>query len=298
MHIPVLLKETIECLNPQKNENFVDCTINGGGHTKEILKRTAPNGKVLGIEWDFQIYENILKQNIERLEVVNRSYTELEKIIIEKNFKDVAGVLFDLGMSSFQIEESGKGFSFNRNEPLIMTYGNIENTAEKILNSYNEEELEKIIREYGEEKFSKKIAKAIIKARKTKPLKTTFDLVEIIRQVVPIKYQYRKTHFATRTFQAIRIEANQELENLKIALPQAVRILKPGGRLAIISFHSLEDRIVKNFFKNQEKEKQIKIITKKPIIASEEEIIKNPRARGAKLRAIIKCQEKNQNQKI
>ena len=201
-------------------------------------------------------------------------------------------------MSSFQIEESGKGFSFNRNEPLIMTYGNTENTAEKILNSYNEEELEKIIREYGEEKFSKKIAKAIIKARETKPLKTTFDLVEIIRQVVPIKYQYRKTHFATRTFQAIRIEANQELENLKIALPQAVRILKPGGRLAIISFHSLEDRIVKNFFKNQEKEKQIKIITKKPIIASEEEIIKNPRARGAKLRAIIKCQEKNQNQKI
>jgi len=117
----------------------------------------------------------------------------------------------------------------------------------KILNSYNEERLEKIIREYGEEKFSRKIAKAIIKARKTKPLKTTFDLVEIIRQVVPIKYQYRKTHFATRTFQAIRIEANQELENLKIALPQAVRILKPGGRLAIISFHSLEDEISKNF---------------------------------------------------
>jgi len=298
MHIPVLLKETIACLNPQKNENFVDCTINGGGHTKEILKKIAPNGKVLGIEWDFQIYENILKQNIERLEVVNRSYAELEKIIIEKKFKDVAGVLFDLGMSSFQIEESGKGFSFNRNEPLIMTYGNTENTAEKILNSYDEERLEKIIREYGEEKFSRKIAKAIIKARKTKPLKTTFDLVEIIRQAVPAKYQYSKTHFATRTFQAIRIEANQELENLKIALPQAVRILKPGGRLATISFHSLEDRIVKNFFKNQEKEKQIKIITKKPIIASEEEIIKNPRARGAKLRAIIKCQEKNQNQKM
>lgn len=292
MHIPVLLKETIDCLNPQPNKNFIDCTLNGGGHTKEILKIIAPAGKVLGIEWDAQIYKSIKEQKIERLTAINDSYANLEKIVAKENFKNVSGILFDLGMSSFQIDESKKGFSFSQNEPLIMTYGETERTAERIVNTYSENELERVIREYGEENFSKKIAKKIVEARKIKPIQTTFDLVEIIRQSVPAGYRYEKINFATRTFQAIRIEANQELKNIENALPQALKILEPGGQLAVISFHSLEDRIVKNFFKEQEKQNQIKIITKKPLTAAEEEISNNPRARAAKLRAIIKCQEK------
>lgn len=256
MHIPVLLNEILEALDPKPNENFIDCTLNGGGHTQAILKKNKPNGQVLGIEWDKEIYENIANQKIERLIPVNDSYVNLTKIIEQNNFYNISGILFDLGMSSHQIDEGHKGFSFSKNEPLIMTYGDCELTAEKILTTYREDELEKIIKEYGEEKFSKKIAKKIVEIRKTKKIKNTFDLVEIIKEATPSWYHHQKTHFATRTFQAIRIEANDELNNVKKTLPQALEAIKPGGKIAVISFHSLEDRIIKNFFKEEEKKKQ------------------------------------------
>jgi 16S rRNA (cytosine1402-N4)-methyltransferase len=288
MHIPVLLKEVLEGLDPKANENFIDCTLNGGGHTQAILEKNKPNGRVLGIEWDKEIYEKIKKKNIERLLPINDSYVNLKEIAEENGFEDVSGILFDLGMSSHQIDEGNKGFSFSKNEPLIMAYGNTELTAERILNTYPEAELEKIIREYGEENFSKKIAKKIIETRKKKPIRNTLELVEIIKEATPGWYHHQKTHFATRTFQAVRIETNDELNNMKKALPQALEVLKPGGRLAVISFHSLEDRIVKTFFKDEEKKEIVKIVTKKPIVPADEEINSNPRARSSKLRIIIK----------
>ena len=288
MHISVLLKETIEGLCPGKNENFIDCTLNGGGHTKEILKHNGPKGKVLGIEWDKEIFENIKKENIDRLIPINDSYANLKTIAQNNDFHNIFGILFDLGMSSYQIDEEKKGFSFKKDEPLIMAYGEGDQSAEKIINEYPESELERIIREYGEEKFSKKIAKKIIEERKNKRIKTTFQLTEIIKKAIPKTYQYTKIHFATRTFQAIRIETNQELENIKKTLPEAIDLLAPGGKIAIISFHSLEDRIVKNYFKDQEQKKIIKISTEKPIAPTEEEIKINPRARSAKLRIAIK----------
>jgi len=277
MHIPVLLKEVIDGINPQPNGNYIDCTLSSGGHTKEILKRNGPNGKVLGIEIDKEIFEKTIKD--ERLIAVNDSYINLESIIEEKNFNDVSGILLDVGMSSYHVDSSERGFSFNKDEPLVMTYGDGV-TAEEIINEYSEAEIEKILREYGEEKFSKRIAKKICEERKRRKIKSTFQLVEIIRKIVP----YSKIHPATRTFQALRISANDELNNIERVLPQALEALNKGGGLLVISFHSLEDRIVKNFMKNE----GLEVITKKPIVPTEEEIITNPRSRSAKLRIAIK----------
>jgi len=265
MHISVLQKQVLKYLDPKPNENFIDCTLNGGGHAKLILEKIKPNGKVLGIEWD----KNIIVK-LDRLIVVNDSYVNLENIA--KGFKP-DGILFDLGMSSWHIDDSGKGFSFLKDEPLDMRYS-LDNdlTAEKIVNTYSFKEIEKILKEYGEERFSKRIAKAIIENR---PIKTTFQLRDVI------KTSRGKIH---RTFQALRIAVNDELNNIKKALPQAENILNKRGRLVVISFHSLEDRIVKNFFKNS----NLEILTKKPIISSEEELKNNPRSRPAKLRAGIK----------
>lgn len=273
MHIPVLLNEIIEQI--ESNKNYVDCTLGFGGHSKEILKKNGPNGKVLGIEIDKEIFEKTIKD--ERLIAVNDSYINLEKIVKKHNFKDISGILLDAGMSSYHIDLSGRGFSFNKDEPLLMNYGS-GISAEEIINEYSEDEIERILREYGEEKFSKKIAKKIVEERKKKRIKSTLQLVEIVRKIVPRS----KINPATRTFQAIRIEANKELENLESVLPQALKLLNRGGKLFIISFHSLEDRIVKNFIKNNQLE------LNKPIIPSEQEIKSNPRSRSAKLRIILK----------
>jgi 16S rRNA (cytosine1402-N4)-methyltransferase len=303
IHKPVLLKEIIEWLGVEKNKNYIDCTIGEGGHAIEILKRNGPKGKVLGIEIDPELYKKLKEKKLERLILVNDSYANLKKIVERENFKKIHGILFDLGISSWHLEESGRGFSFLREESLIMRndwnrtktlllrsnrLSSQELTAEKIVNQWSEREIERILKEYGEEKFAKRISREIVKARKTKPIMTTLQLVEIIKKAVPTFYQHKKIHFATRTFQALRIAVNNELENLRVALPQAVEILRKDGRLAVISFHSLEDRIVKNFFKQKEKEGKIKILTKKPIIPSEEEIKQNPRSRSAKLRVTIK----------
>jgi len=308
MHIPVLQKEVIEYLDPKPNENFIDCTIGEGGHTLAILEKTSPDGKVMGIDQDQEQIENckskkiissspsLLQAEARKLKIENfknrlvlacDNFANLEEIAKSQNFKQVSGILFDLGMSSWHLEESGRGFSFLRNEPLDMRY-NLENplTAEKIVNYWSKPEIEKILREYGEERFAKKIAERIVESR-AKPIETTFQLIEIIKSVIPRKYQAGRLHPATRTFQALRIVVNDELNNLEKTLPQAINVLNRGGRLVVISFHSLEDRIVKNFYRGQTS-KDLKILTKKPIRPSREEIIKNHRSRSAKLRA---CQK-------
>jgi len=291
MHIPVLQNEVLKYLDPKPNQNFIDATIGEGGHAISILERTSPNGKLLGIDWSPEIIENCkLKiQNVKkRITLVCDNFVNLKEIVKRERFLAVSGILFDLGMSSWHLEESGRGFSFLKNEPLDMRYSPQNPlTAEKIVNYWSKSEMEKILREYGEERFAKKIAEKIIEARQSKPIKTTSQLVEIIKKAVLSRYRHQKIHFATRTFQALRITVNDELNNLEKALPQTLEILKPGGRLVVISFHSLEDRIVKNFYRDSSPEK-LKILTKKPIRPTPEEIKINPRSRSAKLRAAIK----------
>lgn len=270
-HVPVLKKEVLEILDPKPGENFIDATYGFGGHSKDILEKIKPNGKVLGIEWDKKVYNQAEPQ--ERLILTNDSYTNLKKIAEESNFYPISGILFDLGISSWDLEDSGRGFSFLRDEPLDMRFNQDNDlTAEYIVNNYSEEELINILKEYGEEKLAKIIARRIIKER---PVKTTFEL----KKLIPRK---TKPH---RTFQALRIAVNDELNNLKKGLEQAVEILAPGGRIAVISFHSLEDRIVKNFFKNNN---NLQILTKKPIRPSVEEITINTRSSSAKLRGVVK----------
>jgi len=292
MHIPVLQKEVIEYLDPKPNENFIDCTIGEGGHSLAILEKNAPKGKVLGIDVDAEVIKNTkyyIQNTIykNRVVLVSDNFANLKEIVRREKFIKVCGILLDLGMSSWHLEESGRGFSFLRNEPLDMRY-NLENplTAEKIVNYWSKSEIEKILREYGEERFAKKIAERIVESR-AKPIETTFQLIEIIKSVIPRKYQVGRLHPATRTFQALRIAVNDELNNLEKTLPQTINVLNRGGRLVVISFHSLEDRIVKNFYRGQTS-KDLKILTKKPIRPSREEIIKNHRSRSAKLRA---CQK-------
>ncbi len=293
IHTAVLKKEVIESLSLEQNENFVDCTIGEGGHSEEIIKHIGPNGKILGIDLDpHQISASqwLQAQFKERIILANDSYTHLKEIIERKNFGPVNGILLDLGMSSAQLEGTHKGFSFQVDQGLDMRYndevGHL--TAEKIVNEWPEERIKQMLEDYGEENFAKKIAKNIVEQRKLGRIKTTFQLIEIIKDATPAPYWRGKLHYATRTFQALRIAVNDELENVKTVLPQAVSILAPGGRLAVISFHSLEDRIVKNFFAKEAKNGTIKLLNKKPITAGNSELKENPRSRSAKLRAIIK----------
>ena len=294
IHIPVLQKEVLKYLDPKPDENFIDCTTGEGNHTFAILEKNGPEGKVLGIEWDPEIFKNT-KYRIQntkyrkRIILVCANFINLSEIVRQYNFRAVQGILFDLGMSSWHLKESKRGFSFLQNEPLDMRY-NWKNplTAEKIVNYWSVQEIEKILKEYGEEKFAKRIAEEIVKTRRIKPIQSTFHLVEIIRKSVPGNYERGRIHPATRTFQALRIAVNDELNNLEKTLTQTLKILRRRGRLVIISFHSLEDRIVKNFLKNQTKEELLQILTKKPIRPSQEEIKVNPRSRSAKLRAAIK----------
>lgn len=298
-HKPVLLKEVLKYLNPGVNENFIDCTIGEGGHAREILKRNGPAGKVLGIDLDplqISVAQWLAVEFKERVVLVNDSYTNLTEIVERKKFGPVNGILLDLGMSSAQLENTERGFSFKIDQVLDMRYNEDMNylTAEKILNEWGQEEIERILREYGEEKFAKRIAQRIVEKRREKRIKTTFQLLEIIKEALPSRYwkESKKKkfpiHYGTKVFQALRIAVNDELENLQKVLPQAVAVLAPGGRMVVISFHSLEDRIVKRFFNEQSKKKIVRLLTPKPITPSREEIKSNIRARSAKLRAVIK----------
>ena len=294
MHFAVLKKEVVDLLFPGPNENLIDCTLGEGGHSLAILEKIKPEGKILAIDWDEQMIMRF-KEKIRNLKeeenfiIVCSNFSNLKEIAKKNNFKPDL-ILIDLGFSSWHLEESKKGFSFKREEPLDMRYSQKENdlTAEKIINGFSKDDIEKILKEYGEEPFASKIALQIIKERKNREIKSTFDLVEIIKKAVPDRYRRKKIHSATLTFQALRIFVNRELENLKKALSDSLEILGPGGRIAVISFHSLEDRIVKKNFQEKEKQKIIKILTKKPITAGKEEIKTNPRSRSAKMRVAKK----------
>lgn len=298
MHIPVLLNEVIKYLDPKPNENFVDCTFGLGGHAMLLLEKNKPHGKVLGIEADPELYKKLQSgealtmpaEHKERLILVNDSYVNLNKIVQDYQFKPVNGILLDLGMSSWHLEESKRGFSFLKDEPLDMRYNPEEYhyDALEIINSWPEKDILEILKKYGEERFAKGIAKSIIQKREQAPIKTTLELVNAIRLGVPNWYQNKKTHFATKTFQALRITVNSEIENLEKVLIQSTGVLDKQGRLAVISFHSLEDRIVKKFFKRSQEINISKILTKKPTIPEEDEINNNPRARSAKLRVFQK----------
>ena len=283
-HIPVLLHESIEALNLQEGKIFLDGTLGGGGHSEEVLQRFA-RIKIIGLDQDPQVVE----KTGERLKIEAKAgnFRHLDKILAETNIMGVDAILFDLGISTDQLEQSGKGFTFLKDEPLDMRMSGRGISAADILNAWDEHAIELILHGFGEERFSKKIAREIVERRKVKPFRTTFDLVEIILKTKS-RNRKEKLHPATKVFQALRIAVNEELTNLEIGLEKGFRILKPNGRLAVISFHSLEDRIVKNFFQDKIKEKTAKQITKKPITPNQEEIKINPRSRSAKLRVIEK----------
>lgn len=289
-HIPVLLKETIESLDPKPNENFIDCTFGRGGHTRALLERTAPNGILIGLDWDAQSLEDFKDKNSKeydsRLILENLNFADIERAEAIKRVQKIDGILFDLGMSSWHIDDSAKGFSFSKNEPLDMRYSRDNPvTAANLVNTATAAELEKIFNDYGEEKAARKIAAAIVKARSQKKIETTSQLAAIIARIAgPVQ----KTQSLARVFQALRVAVNREFKNIENGLEGGLRLLHPGGRLAVISFHSLEDRIVKNKFRGWEKEGLVKLLNDKPIIPSVEEVEQNSRSRSSKLRAVIK----------
>lgn len=292
MHIPVLLQEAVEYLNVEKNKNYIDATGGLGGHSEEILKRNYPKGKVLIIDLDNQAIK-VLKEKFtkeiknNRVIIKEGNYKNLLEIAKEVNFKEVDGVLFDLGMSKMNLENSNRGFSFNRNEPLLMTYSdNASYTAYDFVNYESFEKIRNVLRNYGEEWYASRIAKKIIEKRKIKKIETSLELSQLIEEIYPKRNL--RIHPATKTFQAIRIYVNDELNNLVRGLDGAFKLIETGGTIVVLSYHSLEDRIVKKFFKQKESEKVARILTKKPIIPTLKEINLNPSSRSAKLRAIKK----------
>lgn len=290
-HIPVLLSEVIKYLNPESGQNFIDATLGGGGHALAILEKNKPDGKLLGIDANRNAIEKFKNKNDEisrRIILANDNFANLQNIVRERKFVSISGILADLGFSSIELDESKRGFSFLKEETLDMRFGEGELSAKEIVNLWPPPALEKIFKEYGEERFSKQIALKIIELRKIRPIISTLQLVEVIKAATPVWYHHRKTHPATKVFQALRIAVNDELENLKKFLPQAIEILPKKGRLVIISFHSLEDRIVKNFFREKKQAGLIEILTKKAVVPTAEEIKKNFRSRSAKLRSVVK----------
>lgn len=302
IHKSVLLNETIEGLLARRsfseggNEKLViiDGTFGGGGHSAEICKR-FPAAKIIAIDEDKGAWDRA-KGKFEgtgcQISFHNANFRDLDEVLDKEGVKEIDGVVLDLGLSSDQLDNSGRGFSFLKDEEMYMTLkenpSSEDVTALDIVNTWSEKSLADIIYGYGEERFSRRIAKAIVESRKEKKIETTGDLVKIISQAVPAIYRRGKLHFATRTFQALRIAANDELGALKEGMVKGFEVLKIGGRMAIISFHSLEDRIVKKFFKEYEKVGRAKLINKKPIVPGKEELIKNNRSRSAKLRILEK----------
>ncbi len=295
VHKSVLLQQAIEGLDIHTGDIFLDCTLGNGGHTEAVCKQFGKSVKVVGLDLDLDAIERS-KARLAKTDCdttfVRSSFKDLDKALDSVSTEKVDRILFDLGLSSNQFEESGRGFSFQRDEPLLMTFKKdlSENdlTAREIVNTWEEENIFQIIKGYGEERFAWKIAKKIVEEREKKAIETTADLVRIITEATPAFYHRMKIHPATRTFQALRITVNDEIESLKVGLRKGFERLKSGGRIAVISFHSLEDRIVKQYFKELATEEQVTLITKKPITPEESETEENPRSRSAKLRIILK----------
>ena len=296
-HIPVLLHETLEILDLKKGQTVLDCNLNRAGHSIEMAKLLGSNGTIVGIDLDagaLNEAQEVLSKLAEHphIYLIHENFRNLDKVLEETGVELVDSVLFDLGLSSQELDTSGRGFTFQKDEPLYMTYqSNIEPetlTAKDVLNLWGEESLADIIYAYGGERNSRKIAKEIVSLRKQKPFETTFDLVEAIKRATPSRFQSGKTHFATKTFQAIRIVVNDEIEALKEALQKAWAALAPNGKLVVITFHSLEDKVVKEFFKEKKTVGEAEYINKKPIVPGRAEIKDNPRARSSKLRSVHK----------
>ncbi len=296
IHKPVLLNEVIEGLFLQKDDIVLDGTVGGGGYLTEICSKLNGKGTVIGLDQDklalARVEKNLLPKIKCNLHLVNKNFRNLDLALNNLGIKKVDKIVFDLGISSDQLDNSGRGFSFQKDEPLIMSLkkdlSESDLNASEIVNTWEEENLADVIFGYGDEKFSRKIAKEICKSRKEKKIETTFELVEIIKRAVPKWYLFKKTHFATKTFQALRITVNDEIGSLKEGLVKGFDRLGVGGRFAVVSFHSLEEKVVKSFFKELKKEGTCILINKKPIIPSSEEIKENPRSRSGKLRVIEK----------
>ena len=289
-HVPVLLKEVVKALDPKPGEFFVDGTLGAGGHARAIIERTKGRGLFLGIDWDEKALEAFRPEVANRGNVIlaHGNYAEIPELLKKLQTPKIDGLVLDLGLSSDQLESSGRGFSFLRNEPLDMRYNRNEEerpTAAQVVNSFSEEALTDIIFKYGEEKFARRIAKKIVERRHETRIMTTEELVRVIESAVP-GHGKERIHPATRAFQALRIYVNGELQNLESILKSLPEIMEESGRAVIISFHSLEDRLVKNTFRDLTLEKKADLINKKPISPGPPEIRENPRSRSAKLRAI------------
>lgn len=302
-HKSVLLKETIDGLKVKPDGIYVDGTLGGGGHSYEVCTRLGEKGSIIGIDQDEAAIAAAgvrLKDFGEKITIVRSNYCNMKSVLHELGIDRVDGIMLDLGVSSYQLDTAERGFSYREDAPLDMRMDRRQlMTARDIVNDYSEMALYCVIRDYGEDKFAKNIAKHIVRERSRRPIETTGELTEIIRQAIPMKYQKKGGHPAKRTFQAIRIELNRELEVLKNSLDDMIEILDSGGRLCIITFHSLEDRIVKNAFRRNEnpctcpsdfpvcvcgKVSKGRVITRKPVLPGEAEISANSRAGSAKLR--------------
>lgn len=308
-HKSVMLEETINNLNIKPEGIYVDGTLGGGGHSYEIA-RQLKNGRLIGIDQDeaaIKAAGERLAEFKDRVTIVRSNYSEMKQVLSELGIDKVDGILLDLGVSSYQLDTVERGFSYKEDAPLDMRMDTRNpKTAKDIINGYSEMELFRIIRDYGEDNFAKNIAKHIVRIRAEKPFETTFELIDAIKAAIPMKLRVNKGHPAKKTFQAIRIELNRELEVLKDTLQEMIELLAPGGRLCIITFHSLEDRIVKSSFRTNEnpctcppnfpicvcgKKPKGKAVTRKPIFPSEEELEYNKRSKSAKLRVFEKTQD-------
>ena len=309
-HTSVLLNETIEHLNIRPDGIYVDGTLGGGGHALEVAKRLGEGGRLIGIDQDADAIlaaTERLKEYQDRVTIVRSNYCNMKKELNRKGIFSVDGIVLDLGVSSYQLDNAERGFTYREDVPLDMRMDQRgSRTARDIVNEYSEQELFRVIRDYGEDKFAKNIAKHICTARAVKPIETTGELTEIIKQSIPMKIRATGGHPAKKTFQAIRIELNQELEVLKNSLDDMIELLNDEGRICIITFHSLEDRIVKTIFKRNEnpctcpsnfpvcvcgKKSKGKVITRKPILPSEEELEENTRSKSAKLRVFERIRQ-------
>jgi len=287
-HIPVLVEEVMNLLRCEAHKTYVDATIGGGGHALEVLRRTSPDGIVIGIDWDEEAIaeaKGALVTFGDRIKILRENFVRLPDLLEALNISEVDGILLDLGLSSLQLEKKERGFSLKGEGPLDMRMDRrIDRTAADLLNGLSFQELESTLREFGEERWAKRIAKTILREREEKPIGTTQELRKIVHRAIPGRFHSRKIDPATRTFQAFRIRVNEELENLRRILETGWTFLKRGGRICVISFHSLEDRMVKETFRRLDTDGVMRGITKKPITPSEEEKQRNPRSRSAKLR--------------
>ncbi|MGC8938043.1 MAG: 16S rRNA (cytosine(1402)-N(4))-methyltransferase RsmH [Thermodesulfovibrio sp.] len=283
IHVPVMVKEVIELLNPVFHGVYVDATVGCGGHSMEILKRLGSNGRLIGIDRDesaIQIAQQYL--NDSRVILKRARFSQLKDILKELNIQNIDGILFDLGVSMLQLKDFSRGFSFYSDENLDMRMDQTGSlTAWDVINKYSERELERILREYGDEPFSRRIAREIVRQRGKKTIDTCKELAGLIKRIIP---RHGRLHPATQVFQAIRIEVNKEIDELREGLSQALELLKSGGRICVISYHSGEDRVVKNFFREKQHAGILRIVTKKPILPSLEEVSRNPSSRSARLR--------------